>query len=111
MREDQLHRLQMLSEGLADVVIEETDPAGWPGAGKPLAELTKDERGDRYWSKKNAAATMTLLLKVVNISGMLNRQKPPPNADAETELDAELAAAEREAQAILERLQKGGHVH
>ncbi len=111
MRDDQLQRMKMLSEGLADVVIEETDPAGWPGAGKPLAELTKDERGDRYWSKKNAAATMTLLLKVVNITGMLNRQKPASDPDVDAELDSELAAAEREAQAILERLQKGGHVH
>lgn len=112
MREDQIQRLQLLSEDLAEVVIGETDPNAWPGAGKPLAELTKDERGDRYWTKKNAAATMTLLLKVVNIAGMLNRHKPAPDAgQAGDELEAELAAAEREAQAIIDRLQKGGHVH
>ncbi|WP_286975756.1 hypothetical protein [Pseudomonas sp.] len=111
MREDQLTKLQNLSEGLADVVISETDPAGWPGAGKPLSELTKDERGDRYWTKKNAAATMTLLLKVVNISNLLAGNRKPPAADQEQELDDELAAAEREAVALLERAQQGGHVH
>lgn len=111
MRDDQVQRLQALSEDLAEVVIEELDPNAWPGAGKPLAEITKDERGDRYWCKKNAAATMTLLLKVVNINGIMSKQKPGDDPGVQTELDAELAAAEREAAAILERIQKGGHVH
>ncbi|CAM4032361.1 hypothetical protein [Ectopseudomonas alcaliphila] len=112
MRDDQIVRLQALSERLGEVVIEEVDPHKWPGNDKPLGELTQQERGDRYWCKKNAAATMTLLLKVVNIAGILNRQKPAPDAGhAVDELDGELAAAEREAQAIIERMQKGNNVH
>lgn len=112
MRDDQITRLQALSERLGEVVISEVDPHQWPGADKPLAELTQKERGDRYWCKKNAAATMTLLLKVVNIAGVLNRQKPAPDAGAEIdELDGELAAAEREAKGIIERMQKAGNVH
>lgn len=112
MRDDQIVRLQALSERLGEVVIQEVDPHNWPGAEKVPAELTQQERGDRYWCKKNAAATMTLLLKTINIAGMLNRQKPAPDAGhAVDELDVELAAAEREAQAIIERMQKGGNVH
>lgn len=112
MRDDQVQRLQALSERLGEVVIEEVDPHQWPGNGKPLAELTQQERGDRYWCKKNAAATMTLLLKVVNIAGVLNRQKPSSDAGHAVDgLDGELAAAEREAQAIIERMQKGSNVH
>lgn len=52
MRPDQLVRLAELSEKLADVVLEEADPAEWPGANMPLASLSQQERGDRYWSKK-----------------------------------------------------------
>lgn len=112
MRDDQIVRLQALSERLGEVVIQEVDPHNWPGAEKVPAELTQQERGDRYWCKKNAAATMTLLLKTINIAGMLNRQKPAPDAGhAVDELDGELAAAEREAQAIIERMQKGNNVH
>lgn len=112
MRDDQITRLQALSERIGEVVIEEVDPHQWPGHGKPLGELSQQERGDRYWCKKNAAASMTLLLKVVNIAGMLNRQKPAPDAGHPIdELDSELAAAEREAQAMIERLQKGSNVH
>ncbi|QXI40442.1 hypothetical protein [Pseudomonas xantholysinigenes] len=112
MRDDQIVRLQALTERLGEVVITELDPHQWPGADKALAELTQQERGDRYWCKKNAAATMTLLLKAVNIAGLLNRQKPAPDAGAAIdELDGELAAAEREAQAIIERMQRNGNVH
>ena len=111
MRDDQIYRLQLLSENLADVVITEVDPTGWPGAGKTPAELTQEERGNRYWSKKNAAATMTLLLKVVNIAGIMGRGTKPGDTSPEDELDNELAAAERQAQAMLERVQQGGNVH
>ncbi|WP_110995381.1 hypothetical protein [Pseudomonas sichuanensis] len=112
MRDDQIVRLQALTERLGEVVITELDPHVWPGAGKLPAELTQEERGNRYWAKKNAAATMTLLLKAVNIAGLLNRQKPAPDAGAAVdELDGELAAAEREAQAIIERMQRNGNVH
>lgn len=112
MRDDQITRLQALSERLGEVVINEVDPNNWPGDGKTPAELTQEERGNRYWCKKNAAATMTLLLKVVNIAGVMNRQKPAPDAGhAIDELDGELAAAEREAQAIIDRMQKGTNVH
>ncbi|NMX27111.1 hypothetical protein HBO14_11295 [Pseudomonas sp. WS 5406] len=111
MRDDQITRLQALSERLGEVVITEVDPQNWPAADKLPADLTQEERGNRYWCKKNAAATMTLLLKVVNIAGIMNRQKPAPDAShAVDELDGELAAAEREAQAIIERMQKAGNV-
>lgn len=112
MRDDQIVRLQALTERLGEVVISEIDPHQWPGADKGLADLTQKERGDRYWCKKNAAATMTLLLKAVNIAGILNRSKPAPDTGAAIdELDGELAAAEREAQAIIDRMQKSGNVH
>ncbi|NVZ77158.1 hypothetical protein HX859_19890 [Pseudomonas gingeri] len=112
MRDDQIVRLQALTERLGEVVINEIDPHNWPGADKQPGDLTQQERGDRYWCKKNAAATMTLLLKTVNIAGILNRQKPAPDAGhAVDELDGELAAAEREAQAIIDQMQKAGNVH
>jgi hypothetical protein len=111
MRSDQLDRMQVLAEGLAEVVISEADPSQWPGNDKPLAEITQQERGDRYWCKKNAAATMTLLVRVMNICGTLNRTKAPVGSDDDDGLDNDIAKAEREAQALLERAQQGGHVH
>ncbi|MDU9039991.1 hypothetical protein HNO91_12135 [Pseudomonas corrugata] len=110
MRLDQIERLKALSEGLADVVLDEANPKNWPGTGKTLAELTRDERGDRHWCKKNAAATMTLLVKVMSITGHV-QGGTLPGGTTEEDLDAMQDKAEREATALLERAQAGVHVH
>lgn len=110
MRPDQIERLKSLSEGLADVVLDEANPENWPGTGKTMAELTREERGDRHWSKKNAAATMTLLVKVMSITGHIQGGTLPSDT-TEGDLDAMQAKAEREATALLERAQAGVHVH
>lgn len=121
MRLDQLQRLQELSEGMADVVISEMDTAAWPGAGKPLAEITKDERGDRYWCKKNAAASLSLLVKLLSVTGMVARagsgmitpsELPTSGDGVQDDLDAQIAEAERKAEAMLKRAQgQHGRVH
>lgn len=110
MRDDQIVKLKALSEGLADVVLEEANPSNWPGAGKTMADLTRDERGDRHWSKKNAAATMTLLVKVISITGHIQGGTLPKDG-SEEDLEAMQAKAESEAVALLERAQAGVHVH
>ncbi|MBI3904434.1 MAG: hypothetical protein HY309_02435 [Pseudomonas fluorescens] len=111
MRLDQIARLQALSENLAEVVIDEANPLTWPGEGKVAKELTQEERGNRYWCKKNAAATMTLLVKVMSITSTLTREKDPAAGEQEKELDDEVAQAERQAMALLERANKGANVH
>lgn len=118
MRMDQLQRLQALSEGMAEVVISEMDTGNWPGAGKPLAEITKEERGDRYWCKKNAAASLTLLVKLLSVTGMVARANSgmltpeAPGDDEQPDLDRQIADAERKAEAMLKRaMQNNGSVH
>ncbi len=108
MRPDQLQRLQELTEKLADVVLEEADPAEWPGAGQPLADLTQQERGDRYWCKKNAAATFMLLSRADEIIQRRTTNKPPEGESAE-DLDRTIAQAEKEAARALKRIQSGAN--
>jgi hypothetical protein len=64
MRQDQFTKLQTLSEKLIDVAIDEADPANWPGSGWKPNELTKEQRGDRYWCKKNAVSTVSLIERI-----------------------------------------------
>nr|WP_315415740.1 hypothetical protein [uncultured Pseudomonas sp.] len=45
MRDDQISRLQALSESLGEVVIHEVDPRNWPGAEKLPSALTQDTKG------------------------------------------------------------------
>lgn len=102
MRDDQLKRMAELSEKLAEVVLEEADPDLWPGAGVPLADMTTQDRGDRYWSKKNAAATFALLVRTEEIVERV--KNPQDEARHGEDLDALIGQAEKKAEALLKRV-------
>jgi len=106
MRPDQIERLKDLSEKLAEVVLEEADPAEWPGANTPLAALTQQERGDRYWCKKNAAASFSLLERTASLLSDVKTVGNDRNKN-DDELDAQIRAKEKEAAKMLERVMKG----
>lgn len=103
MRADQLEKLSALSERLTDVFLDESDPDGWAGSEKRAAELNKQERGDRYWCKKNAASTLALVMNVeklkINDKVALGRD---PYDDGE--LDGQIARAEAQARQLMNRL-------
>lgn len=101
MRPDQLQRLADLSEKLADVVIEECDPDEWSGAGRAPREMTQQERGDRYWCKKNASATLSLLQRVEQLRSP--SEGAPQDQDG-TDLSHEISQAERRAAQLLDRI-------
>lgn len=109
MRPDQHEKLQDLSARLTDVFIGEAEPADWPGDGVIPREMDQQTRGDRYWCKKNAVATLAIVIRMQNL---INFHAPKLNADEkaegeETMLDAEIKAAEKEANRLLNKLQTG----
>lgn len=111
MRQDQFEKLQALSEKLTEVFIGEADPDKWPGVGIEPGVMDQQTRGDRYWCKKNAVATLSLVGRIQSVSGMIRGQAaagmPPPDEPEETsELDKEIAAAEKEAAQLLDKVQK-----
>lgn len=113
MRDDQYLKLQALNEKLIDAVIIEANPDAWPGDLTKLAAMSREERGDRYWCKKNAAATLSVIMKLTSITGMMERTLrgtgPVPGDPAgtdETDLDKEMKAAEREARTALAKIQR-----
>lgn len=100
-----LKRLETRQAQLAEILVAETDSKTWPDAN------TRDGRGDRYWHKKNAGATATLMVKIQSILDQALKKpvvgdpkEPPPGADPEEANPQELAAAAvREAQEIVDR--------
>lgn len=107
-----------MQEKLTDVVLAEADPDKWPGQGIEPGAMDQQTRGDRYWCKKNAVATISLLGRVqslvgsVHASGLGTTPTPPadPEGDAPAgnpDLDAEVAAAEKEAKRLLSEIQNG----
>lgn len=114
MREDQYRRLQDLEEKLTDEVLREADPDTWTAPGIQAKDLTQQERGDRYWCKKNAVATISLAIRIGSLIGMVQRNGPTGGADPEEEgenpMDAEIREAEAEAKKLLAKMQKAGRV-
>ena len=114
MRQDQYEKLQALEEQLLDVFIQEANPEKWPGHGIEPAAMDQQTRGDRYWCKKNPAATLMLATKVqalIHQTQVLG-DTPPADGDSSTAadeqmLDGENAKAEREAKRLMAELQKG----
>ena len=89
MRQDQIDRLQDLSESIADVFIDEADPQNWNGSGNLLCNMEKDERGNRLFDKKNAIQTGTLLARVLDLRDRDSRSvdAKTPEDDAEKEIE------------------------
>lgn len=114
MRQDQYEKLQALTEKLLDAFLDEANPDAWPGAGVPLANMDQQTRGNRYWCKKNAAGTMSVLMKCNSLADVIRRQTAgaggaasvEPETDEPDGLDGEIKKAEKEATAMLDRIQK-----
>lgn len=101
MTPEQIEKLEELQEQLADVFLDEANPANWPGAGVKQADMEQKDRGDRVWIKKNAMGTVNLICRITTLLA------PPPaggDPDDEKEKRALAAAAEKEATELLERL-------
>lgn len=111
MRQDQYERLQVLTEKLTDVFLDEANPDTWPGKGLAAGEMDQQTRGDRYWVKKNAAATLTVIMKTTSLIGVIQQRSAAGVGDGVQEgtdepdgLDGEIRAAEKEATRLLNKL-------
>lgn len=100
---DKIKRLQELLSKLIDVFLDEGDPGKWV---QPADGL--QWRGDRYWDKKNAGATATLIVKVQTIIDQQLRNPIAAPTDAtpgdEREDDVSEAKAFAEAEAEVSRI-------
>ena len=106
MRPDQVQRIRDLSESLADTFIFEADPTEWPGDGKAPADLSQEERGNRYWSKRNAMATGGVLRYTLDLLKHHESGGAPDDAEKDSDLDRKIADAERRAEAAVARVMK-----
>ena len=113
MRQDQYERMQALSEKLTDVFLSEADSDKWPGSTTPIDQQDKTVRGDRYWFKKNAVATVALIIRTHTLIGQIQRASDPLNkangsgGEVTPEpqlLDEEIAEHELSAQVLMDQL-------
>lgn len=116
MRQDQFEKIQAMNESLADVFINEVNPANWPGANQPIDMQDAKIRGDRYWMKKNAVATMTLMQRIAVFVGMVQRGTLPlasefvsddsgETGENDVSIDKEISKFEKMAAAAIKDIQ------
>lgn len=108
MRKDQVVRLQGLAEEIADVFIEEADPRSWTGSGQPLSDMAVEARGNRYWDKKNAIQTGTLLARVLDLRDRENRPDVAPEDD---DAEEQIKTYEKRAKDLISALQSRSKQH
>jgi hypothetical protein len=111
MRADQYERLQALTVKLTDHFLDEANPDNWPGAGISIAKMDSQTRGDSYWCRKVAAGTLSLIMRITNLTGKIQEDSADKGAggaaieDDEQDMDREVASAERKAAQLLDRMQ------
>lgn len=118
MRQDQFESLQARAEQLVDVFLAESDPDKWPGAGIEPANMGKQTRGDRYWCKKDAVATLACAQRIINLVQVIRERAVQGDGPADgkateddqpDELDREVAAAEAEADRLTSQVIRNAH--
>ena len=103
-------RLQDLGDKLVDVVLIDANPDNWVGKGLNPNQLTQQERGDAYWCRKMAVASLSVLTKIANLTEIIqNNSKKgssPVNVSDDRLLEDEVKAAEKEGEKLLSDLLK-----
>jgi hypothetical protein len=107
MRDDQITRLKELAEEVAEVFVSEADPRFWSGAGMELADMDAETRGGRYWDKKNAIQTGTLLARVLDLAER-DQNRSKEGVTAEHDAEKEIARFEAKAKDLLNNVQQRG---
>jgi hypothetical protein len=98
MRQDQLEKLASLQERIADVFLDEAEPDKWPSLDTAVG------RGDRYWLKKNASASLAIMLKLENLLGLRQGRVDgagAPIAADEPDLEKEIRDAEKQTEKLI----------
>lgn len=107
MTPEQMTRLQELAGKLFEVVTVEVDPSNWTGNGAAPKDLTPAQRGDAVWCRKQAAASLALLMRVESLSANIRTGvpvEPQAPSDDDGDLDAEIRAAEAAAGRLMEKM-------
>jgi hypothetical protein len=93
-------RLATLREQLIELFLAESNPAKWPG------DKTAAERGDRFWTKRNAEATGRLAVRAFQLHALAaalpssGSERTPEEDDS---IEAEATRLEQQGVRLLKR--------
>lgn len=99
MNSKQLKKLTALQAKLFEAMVFDTNPEHWVGHGKTVSELSKQEKDEASWCRRQAASSIALWEK---IDKLINSHQPPAPHELTNEVDIE--AIEQEAGSLLQQL-------
>jgi hypothetical protein len=102
MSPENRERLKILEERLVQTVLQDANPDYWSGANVQPRNLGQQQRGDAYWCRKMAVASLTVLSKVMH----LNSGVYDASAEDELEVQKQIDQATADADRLLDRLQR-----
>jgi len=109
IRDELRKKMADVTERLMEVLVDEADPDNWTAAEKTLKDMDKDERGARFWDKRNATATLSLLHGAINLADKLDGFIVEKEVD---DILEQVNSADRKAKDALKRMQeRKGIVH
>lgn len=106
MNEKQLKKLQALRNKLFEAMVFDTNPENWVAYAKPAKELSKQEKDEAAWCRRQAASSIALWEKIDKLISQHTEHQPAiDNNDAQLDL----LAIEKEADSLLTQIGANSH--
>lgn len=102
MTPEQLIKLKALRRKLFDAMLFDTDPEHWVGYGKSIEQLTKQEKEEASWCRRQASSSILLWEKIDKLVKQANEPQQKTLAFADVNLNID--AFEQEANELLAQL-------
>lgn len=104
MNEKQLKKLQTLRNKLFEAMVFDTNPENWVAYGKPAKELTKQEKDEAAWCRRQAASAIALWEKIDKLIVQHSESNKVAKNIQEGHEQLDLIAIEQEADSLLTQI-------
>lgn len=98
MNSKQLKKLQVLRNKLFEAMVFDTNPENWVANAIPAKELSKQEKDEAAWCRRQAASSIALWEK---IDKLIAQHVAPKSAIGNEDTQLDLLAVEEEANTLL----------
>ena len=102
MNSKQLKKLQSLRNKLFEAMVFDTNPENWVAYAKPAKELSKQEKDEAAWCRRQAASSIALWEK---IDKLIVQHAEPKSVISDEEMQLDLLAVEQEANTLLVQIE------
>lgn len=104
MTPEQLSKLRALRDKLFDAMLCDTNPEHWVGYGKSAEQLSKQEKDEASWCRRQASSSILLWEKIDKL--VKQESENPQKSLALGDVNLDIEAFEQEANELLAQLKE-----